>query len=81
MGGQDQKPDAVAVVRDAMVRRMSGGPFFRDQLSAVEPELRVLQQRELRVKTLGGVYARVEMSSYVRDMLEELVTRQTVQSV
>lgn len=75
-GSSFQRADAVKAVREVLERRMSGGACFRDELETVEPDLKVLEARELKVKNLGGVYGRVEMSSYVRDMLKEAVSGQ-----
>ena len=70
--------DAVQAVRKVMEQRMSGEPFFRDELDAVAGDLRVLEERVIRVRNLGGVFGRVEMSPYVREMLGEVVTSQAV---
>jgi len=70
--------DAVQAVRKVMEQRMSGEPFFRDEMEAVAIDLRVLEERVIRVRNLGGVFGRVEMSPYVREMLGEVVTGQTV---
>ena len=57
---------------------MSGEPCFRDEVDVISGELRVLEERVMRVRNLGGVFGRVEMSPYVREMLSEVVAGQTV---
>ena len=68
--------DAVEAVRRVMEQRMSGEPCFRDELETVSGHLRVLEERVIRVRNLGGVFGRVEMSPYVKEMLTEMVTHQ-----
>ena len=74
--GGEMGDDAVGVVRSVLERRMSGEPCFREEVDSVAGQLRVLKERELRVRNLGGAFGRVEMSPYVREMLEEVVTGQ-----
>ena len=78
VGKKGAGADAVQVVRKVMERRMSGEPFFKDELEEVAGQLRVLEERVIRVRSLGGVFGRVEMSPYVREMLGEVVTGQPV---
>lgn len=75
---KEAAPDAVEVVRKVMEQRMSGEPFFRDELETISSQLRVLEERVVRVKSLGVVFGRVEMSPYVKEMLGEVVTGQPV---
>ena len=74
----ERTDDAVTVVRRVVERRMSGQPSFRDELDAIAPQLRILEERELKVRSLGGTFGRVEMSPYVHEMLREVVTGQAV---
>jgi len=75
---RDMRDETVSAVRKVMEQRMSGEASFRDEVEAIAEDLHVLEERVIRVRNLGGVFGRVEMSPYVREMLTEVVKAQPV---